>query len=554
MAGDTSTLYAKLSSLSFSDFTPSRITRTSSNQFLQEHDPIHNSIAHLRERRSRPLVTSAAPLRGRYIYIDFSKGDRRPRSKSAEGILQTVQEDRCAISGGCVHSKSDPHFVPEFASRSIPQVAFEPARAPNDCWRCRSDESVNRLVTSSSQDMMSQSTESLDFSRPTSFALAVAENPILFDNDTCSNSPRLVCPATAHARVRPANFGPSGSPPPLPPRGIPADRNHSPPPIPESPFRIASSRSNSRESLDSDGEHYYLPLSPTEDSSIPSRSSCSAYSCPADGLHPKAILSPILSKRRQLSSPLSSSPSPSPPPMQRTVVTKQPPSPLLRNGKSTPNLHHHYQVQSPPALNASGNMHSIQSMENLGSKPVPPPRRKNMSSTRSQSHLEASKLRRCSDGALVTNGAMEKQASFLFSGAGQELGTYYASYIGSKELDHYMGCFDECALLLVDSKAPLRSPDVVVYVASEKVRLAPPSFGPLFKSIAVKDILAVGQCTKNKRLIGITVWKLNSTPVTHLLRCSDHLVSNALVESINLATQTIDDAVLNKVCVDILWW
>ena len=162
--------------------------------------------------------------------------------------------------------------------------------------------------------------------------------------------------------------------------------------------------------------------------------------------------------------------------------------------------------------------------------------------------MGASKFRRCSDGAVMMNGVMEKQPSFLFSGAGQELGKYYSSYIGSRELDHYVGCFDECAQQLVDPKAPVRSMDVVVYVTTEKVRLAPPLFGPLFKSIAVKDILAVGQCTKNKRLVGITVWKLNSVPVTHLLRCSDHLVSNALVESVNLATQTIDDAILNKVC------
>ena len=546
MAGNTATLYSEVSALSYSDFIPSRVTRISSNQFLQEHDRIHNnSIAKQRHRRSRPL-TSAASLKGTYVHVDFSRRDSPARSRSAEGNLETVPEELCVIADQRAYSKSQP-LVTEFADRSSPEIAFYPATAPNDCWGSLSDDSSYQSVSSSSQEMMSQSTESLDFSRPTSFALAVAENPILFDNDTYLSSPRLVCPAATHARAPRVNFGSSDSPPPLPPKGIPADRHYSPPPASESSLRMSRSRSDSGESLNSDGEHYFLPLSPTEDSCVPSRSSCSAYSCHVDGLHPKTILSPVLHRRRQPSSPSSSSPSPSPP-LQRTVMTRQPPSPLLGNGKSTPNLHHHYQAHSPPALNTFGELCTIESSEEVEYRPVPPPRR-NVSSARSPSHLEPSKFRRCSDGALVANGVLEKQPNFLFSGAGQDLGKYYSSYIGSKELDHYVGCFDECAQLLVDPKAPVRSTDVVVYVTTEKVRLAPPLFGPLFKSIAVKDILAVGQCTKNRRLVGITVWKLNSVPVTHLLRCSDHLVSNSLVESINLATQTIDDAILNKVCI-----
>ena len=552
MAGDTSTLYSELSPVSFSEFTPSRVTRISSNHFLQEHDPVHNSIAQQRHRRSRP-VTSATSLKGTYVHVDFSRRDSPASSKSsAEGILETVPEELCVVGDERAYSKSPVRIALEFVDRSSPEVAFEPAIAPNDCWGSfLSDDSSYRSFSgsSSSQDMMSQSTESFDFSRPTSFALAVAENPILFDNDTYSSTPRQVCPAAPHARVPRVNFGSSQSPPPLPPKGIPADRNYSPPPPPsESPLRMPSSGSDSGESLNSDGEHYFLPLSPTEDLSTPSRSSCSAYSCVVDGLHPKTILSPVLNRRRQPSSPLSSSPSPSPsPPLQRTVMARQPPSPLLRNGRNTPNVHHHYQAHSPPALRSCSELYTNDSSEEHHEyRPVPPPRR-NVGSARSPSHVEASKFRRCSDGALVANGVAERQPNFLFSGAGQELGRCYASYLGSKEMDHYLGCFDECAQQLVDPKAPVRPTNVVVYVCTEKVRLAPPLFGPLFKSIAVKDILAAGQCSKNKRLVGVTVWKLNSVPVTHLLRCSDHLVSNELVEAINLATQTIDDAVLNKV-------
>ncbi|CAI8048400.1 hypothetical protein GBAR_LOCUS26705 [Geodia barretti] len=78
---------------------------------------------------------------------------------------------------------------------------------------------------------------------------------------------------------------------------------------------------------------------------------------------------------------------------------------------------------------------------------------------------------------------------------------------------------------------------------SEKIRLAPPKNSSLlFKSFAVKDILSVQKCSKNRRIVCVSVWKSRRTPPQcHALRCPSALVSSALYDSILDQTQNVDD-------------
>lgn len=128
--------------------------------------------------------------------------------------------------------------------------------------------------------------------------------------------------------------------------------------------------------------------------------------------------------------------------------------------------------------------------------------------------------------------------------AGEDLGQFPADYLGSKQVDCYIECVDAVAKGVINSK-PI---EVMAYVTSEKLRLAPPKNSTvLFKSFAMKDILSVQKCSKNKRILGIVVWKGRVTPLCHILRCPTHLVSSALHDSILDQTQNVDDVSLSKV-------
>ena len=75
MAADTSTLYCSLSPITFSDFTPSRMTRVSSNPVLQEHSVVE-SLCKKRKASTSSLTTTCStnvmkPRRGRYVQVEF---------------------------------------------------------------------------------------------------------------------------------------------------------------------------------------------------------------------------------------------------------------------------------------------------------------------------------------------------------------------------------------------------------------------------------------------------------------------------------------------------
>jgi len=127
---------------------------------------------------------------------------------------------------------------------------------------------------------------------------------------------------------------------------------------------------------------------------------------------------------------------------------------------------------------------------------------------------------------------------------GQDYGHYPADYLGSKEIDSYLDCVDVVAKQVVES----RTVDIIAYVTSEKIRLAPPNNSALlFKSFAIKDLLSVQKCSKNKRIVGLVLWKPKSNPICHVLRCPNHLVSSALYEAVWMQSQSVDDIALQKV-------
>jgi hypothetical protein len=122
--------------------------------------------------------------------------------------------------------------------------------------------------------------------------------------------------------------------------------------------------------------------------------------------------------------------------------------------------------------------------------------------------------------------------------AGAELGRFPADYLGCRQVDNYIGYADTVAKELINSR-PI---EVMAYVTSEKLRLAPPkNSSVLFKSFAVKDILSVQKCSKNKRIVCVAVWKSKAVPQCHFLRCPTSLVSSALHDSILDQTQNVDD-------------
>ena len=130
--------------------------------------------------------------------------------------------------------------------------------------------------------------------------------------------------------------------------------------------------------------------------------------------------------------------------------------------------------------------------------------------------------------------------SFFACNVGEESGQFNADYLGMKEIDMYTKSINLVAkeLLSVDQ----RPKEVHVYVSSEKIRIAPPNSVTLFQSLAVKDVLLIRKCSKNKRIIGIMVWRQkNVIPSCHVLRCQDNLIADSLYDAIWQQTQKVDD-------------
>ena len=298
--------------------------------------------------------------------------------------------------------------------------------------------------------------------RPTSFAIAVDENPILFDSSKNQDpSPIGLEFAVGESSLERA----SGtavrrrSPPPLPPKGI-------------RPFAAADESSTASSTTNTE-LHYTLALSPSQEQTEYSKT--------------------MISSRHH-------SPTPSPPSSRRVVKT----NPLPHTTRSSPK-------PTPPS-------YASRRMSKPGSKSVP--------------NLSAVPFEHRND----KNGPF----NFLDTTAGEECGRFPVDYLGNREIDQFVGVVDECAQQLMNCKPPVRANQVVAYVSTERIRLAPPKAGPLFKSFAVQSIMSVAQCRKNKRIVGIVMWKARTKPVCHLLRSSDQFISNNLLEALSQMVENVN--------------
>lgn len=137
--------------------------------------------------------------------------------------------------------------------------------------------------------------------------------------------------------------------------------------------------------------------------------------------------------------------------------------------------------------------------------------------------------------------------TFLQCKAGKESGKFSVDYLGMKATDLYLKSINVVARELATLNQ--RPREILVYVTSEKVRFAPPNSATLFQSFAIRDILLVRKCSKNRRIVGIVVWKhkKETSPTCHIVRCQDNLVATSLSEALLKQTQKIDDVPLNLV-------
>ena len=171
--------------------------------------------------------------------------------------------------------------------------------------------------------------------------------------------------------------------------------------------------------------------------------------------------------------------------------------------------------------------------ETKPSPPAAPPRNRSSLSSSPARNPEKSK-------AAFTR---VRAASFLTVSAGKELNTVTAMYMGSKQIDQYAGQINNIARDLSDKAA---SP-MILYIATEKIRLAAPDSNVLFQSFAVENILATTLCAINKRIVGMLVWKSRTLPSWHLIRCSDNLVAGSVLESIQMACETVKSDEITEV-------
>ena len=602
---DSSTLYSSLSPMHFSDFTPSRVTRPSSNPFLQEHDPVSNLYDLVRNRdrsHSAMVCGNNVPLKGRYVDVEFAAsfppvGSRSPGEKKVE-IYEEVRK----------HSKSDP------------PAYFNPL-----CTRKRSE--------SKRTAFRKKQTDSEDSEEPDGDVMKTMETPtfVVFESTNISRgsngvhsppskpfkSAPLGLPTVNKIKLKKRRLSPPSTPPPPPPpppevafiaepvestavslqrgdqttgmiesgvsgfaagssyvvlhrvdgelasdancaaisaheRATAAERTEWQPP------RNASSAGSPAERYSSGSSPPVCRQREEEESHSDSEDGLtSSTDCDSDGdsggpidIATEPIPIPTVRRHKLLSRY-----TPSPPlwpagqslpsgrvPLAATTPPLSSP-PLLQNGGTT----------SPPPLSPpqfsplpSSSAPQFSPPPLIGkTRPVPPPRQRSISQAGSIRYSPDGRTLKAmhSSPAILSEGRL-RTASFFQSKAGEDCGQYAADYLGCREIDCYIGCVDQVAKQLVDSK----SVEVIAYVTSEKVRLAPPkSSALLFKSFAMKDILSVEKCSKNKRIVGVLVWKSRGIPSCHILRCPTHIIANSLYETIWFQSQNIDEVMLSKV-------
>ncbi len=602
-SGSSATLYSQPISIQrFSDYTPSRVTRASSNAYLQEHDPLSALYGAIRTdgdaakpRTRSDLVCSASvatnravALKGRYVEVGFA--DSYP-SQPRVGAVQVFQEDK-VFTGGRAHSLSEPPLPVPSTDCSTRGTAYPYPL----CMRSRED-SKRAAIRRRNRGSLEELLNYVDHTAITCSMSDAATCTASFATKEVADVRMYSSAGQVHLPVKPAQSSPRGVP------KIKVKRQRfspprEPPPPPPPPYggsfvtrvslQSGAGEVERRELPDRSGSDALAPrIAEVGPESLPSEASSSS----SDGyvsLQLRAVQEGkddvdsfvstnafsqlvreesdgredelVLEEREEIAS---SARPPRSPPRHSYVNIDEIGSPLSNRSDSddipTPlgQTHRHhtpspilYSSASPspdlsspsPSLDDSICPGPLSPSQLPQTKPVPPPRRTSQETLRC---LSDSRVRQSPQTSRHPEAQRSRSVSFLQCSAGDEHGMYAADYLGSGQTDCYLSSVDHAAKQLVES----RPVEVVIYVTSERVRLAPPNNSALlFKSFAMKDILMVQRCSKNKRIIGIVLWKSCSTvPICHVLRCADHLRANSLYEAIWLQSQSVDDVTLSKV-------
>ena len=488
------TLYSQLNPVSFSEFSPSRVTRVSSNPFLQEHCPFSTQIdlQHRGRKGSAERLgesTPALPQKG-YVQLEFSDNVQKASTDSVDDCYSTIRRYNPA------NRPWHPHSVIGYTTDSL-----------------HDDDSDGSSKFSSSypghkitQSLNVGNNDSL-MDRPISFALAIGENPIFLDGEEFEFHRD---PTTRFSRT------------------ISLD-----------------------EPVSSDDTVQYInvstssvqvsPLLPAEHSLPPLY--CNVPAAAARDTKPRSPISPLCIDTR------SPGTSPRPPTQSPDSSAGSPPPPAPPPHCSFRLLHHNGHSSSPYVTTSMENILTTEECTTQLVYPTPPA----FTKTNSSSTPNLFAVSPCNP-----TGTPSYKDSDVTSTAGSQnnlsstenYGHYLVNYLGGREVDSYLNCINDCAKKILHPKANNMgslSDDVIVEITLSKIRFLQPKSGVLLKSIMMQEVFIFSQCDKNKRIVGVLVWKRNSpTPICHLFRCPDQLVSNALMDALATAKQDMEYEL--KVC------
>lgn len=477
------TLYSQLSPISFSEFTPSRVTRVSNNPFLQEHSPfsINNNIV------ATSTAAPVPPYNPQRISFHSSLPTATTASTTATPVsLSSQKYVQLSFDSTLKPSQSEQEDCYSTIRRyQRPEGSFKPESVLGYTADSLEEEEGDK---SSSGAVVIRQSGHMD--RPISFALAIEENPIsMFD--ITGGSPQA------------SNDRSTSLPPDLPPNDDPSS------PMVAPDLLVSSMDSSMYRNITGpvpSPRPRMLPINDPvpHDNNIP-LSSIDYYNIPTpsgSGIRDYRRSSSDGPVHHQLSSFTDDDIK-----MPFPLVTGKTNNSMTGNSCSMENLltdNNNTKQQQKPSL-----------LQHLNSSSTP-------------------NLPRLAD--------VSKD---------EDYGRFTVVYLGKMEIDCYTNCIDKCAKKMLDPKSPVsvHSSEVIVDIMSSRVRLLKPSTGMLLISIPVRDLFASSQCTKNKRLVGVIVWKRNCVePVCHLFRCSDQQLSNTLLDSLTSVKQDADCLQMGKVC------
>ena len=529
---EDSVQYTQISSIHVSDYTPSRITRPSSNHLLQEHCSIDELYVTVRPSPQlyhflTQAMEAERKLKGKYIQVVFAETypgcptntsckETRPEMRPSSAIERPANG---TVTPLCIRSRTERRRT-AFRKRSDTKLSTDSGCSSN-----------GEQETGSLPDVVRE----MDVEP----SVVMYHNPLGRTNGamlSCSNPRSQFQPqdfeATTHTRkqassrslVRPVPFQ-------LPAHNEDVYKDLS---SPENSLLLHTQTSSTDTGLPPSVEDScYSSVTSSVldgDSAIMSSEEPPSEELTEDAHPYDDIISPNLPDTKPITIPTS---------QHRPLSRRTPPIASEQPPLSLP-------ASTPPApVPISPNCR--------GYKPLPPPKAKSQGdiyekekSSPSSSTFITKDVSKSTPDLPVNEGQPHRlrSVSFMNCSAGPEMGRFPADYLGSKQVDSYIGYADALAKELINSR-PI---EVMAYVTSEKLRLAPPkNASVLFKSFAMKDILSVQKCSKNRRIICVSVWKSKAAPQCHVLRCPTTLVSNALYDAILDQTQTVDDVSTDKV-------